>query len=198
MTTAGLVPSLRQRGLGAGSEPLLRAGHGPPPQPARGAGGRARRPGLGGLRPRSTGPPRDAAQALVRSASWVSGASPAGGSHRTPLGFTRTPGGEKSPDRRARVRAGTQDPRPSRPGKGLPGRCLRAWRGVCALRSMSRGGCSRAAEKSAAVPLPVEAAAVAAAEDAHWWSRRSPSRHRPRPRCASTRTRAPPRQVPPP
>lgn len=41
------------------------------------------------------------------------------------------------------------------------------------------------------MPLPVEAAA--AAEDAHWRSRRSPNRHRPRPRCASTGTQ--PRHV---
>lgn len=43
------------------------------------------------------------------------------------------------------------------------------------------------------MPLPVEAAAAAAAEDAHWLSRRSRNRHRPRPRCASTGTR--PRRV---
>lgn len=134
MATAGLVPRLPQWGLGVGSEPFLRASHGPPPQPARGAGGRARRPGLCGLRPRSTGPPHDAAQARVRSASRVSGASLAGGVHiMFPLGFKRTPGGGTSPDRCAGVRAGTHDPRPSRPGEGLPGRCLRAWRGVCAL-----------------------------------------------------------------
>lgn len=69
-------------------------------------------------------------------------------------------------------------------GEGRRRRCLQAWRGLCALRWwLSLSDCSKAAEKSAAVPLPVEAAA-AAAEDAHWRSQGSPRRSRPRPRSA--------------
>ncbi|MEJ1275453.1 hypothetical protein NN561_006350 [Cricetulus griseus] len=102
----------------------------------------------------------------------------------------RPPAAEPGP------RPGQPPPAPGKPGEsGLRRRCPRAWCGVCTLRSLSRGDCSKAVEKSAAVPLPVEAAAVAVAEDAHWRSRRSPRHHRPRPRCASARTR--PRRVRP-
>nr|CAI9708288.1 unnamed protein product [Rangifer tarandus platyrhynchus] len=81
-------------------------------------------------------------------------------------------------------------------GEGRRRRCLQAWRGLCALRWwLSLSDCSKAAEKSAAVPLPVEAAA-AAAEDAHWRSQGAPRRSRPRPRSAPRSYLAPRRQVP--
>lgn len=79
----------------------------------------------------------------------------------------------------------------SGPGRGA---AEQAWRGVCALRWRSLRDCSKAAERSAAVPLPVEAAA--AAEDAHWRSWRSPRRHRPRPRSAPRSFSASTRQAP--
>lgn len=69
-----------------------------PSSPAsKGAGGRARRPGLGGLRPRSTSPPRRA-QAPVPSASLVLGASPAGDSHRVSFGIQEDPRLGTSPE----------------------------------------------------------------------------------------------------
>ena len=81
-------------------------------------------------------------------------------------------------------------------GEGRRRRCLQAWRGLCALRWwLSLSDCSKAAEKSAAVPLPVEAAA-AAAEDAHWRSQGAPRRSRPRPRSAPRSYLAPRRQAP--
>lgn len=97
-----------------------------------------------------------------RGRAWGGGRVPGGGGARQLFG---------AHTRRAPGRAG-----------GLRRRPLQAWRGVCALRRLSLRDRSKAAEKSAAVPLPVEAAA--AAEDAHWRSGRSPRRRRPRPRRA--------------
>lgn len=145
-------------------------------------------------RPRRAPPPQDLPSvarrpSVVRSFSPVSAPLAAQSSHRVSLWVRGGPG------RGARLLARTI--RVLRAGAGC-GWLLRAWRGVCAFRRPSRGHCSKAAEKSAAMPLPVEAVAVAAAaEDAHWRSERSPRRRGPRPRSAP-RAQAPAPRDPPP
>lgn len=156
LAAAGLVPSCWQQGLGAGSEPLLWAGHGPPPQPPRGQARGRGGPDSAGSAPAAPAlPAPHRLRSRLPLASWVP--LPLGVHIVFPLGFKRTPGWGRVPSRRASVQAGAHNLRPSPPGEGLQGRCPRAWRGVCSLGSLSRSYCSKAAEKSAAVPLPVEA-----------------------------------------
>lgn len=200
---AGLVPRRGQGGLGAGSKWLFGAGHSPPPPPRAAGGGRPRaggardRPGLRGLRPRRASPPGPISPFV--SLVLLSGLP-------RPLGPVFTSysawGAGRTRGRAGESPAAAPGSRPARTigvlpaGEGRRRRCLQAWRGLCALRWwLSLSDCSKAAEKSAAVPLPVEAAA-AAAEDAHWRSQGAPRRSRPRPRSAPRSYLAPRRQAP--
>lgn len=163
------------------------------------AGGARRGPGLGGLRPRRTCLPRPfgPSAGLVLLSGLPRPSRPnlhiasRSGCGRT-WGRARVPGGG------AWLPAGAHNRRAPGRGEGLRRRCLQAWRGLCALRWLSLGDCLKAAEKSAAVPLPVEEVAAAAAEDAHWRSGRSPRCRRPRPRSAPRRHWARGRQGPAP
>lgn len=124
-------------------------------------------------RPRAPPPPDRPSVArrpsVVRSFSPVSAPLAAQASHRVALRVREGPG------RGARLLARTI--RVPRAGAGR-GSLPPSVAGVCAFRRPSRGHCPKAAEQSAAMPLPVEAvaAAAAAAEDAHWRSERSPRR----------------------